>query len=180
MYRAEDSLNQEPPPREELAAPEVCEAGLRGPEPSPWAQPPGWLISSQGISSSRERRPAPGGPCHPPFGRRAKRRRRLKDGAGNRGAGRGPSQKQKRGDVPSEPPCSAGPRARSARPQAGASAPRGAGAASPASAALSLRSSASHLFPTPSPAPESKPAPAELQVRDLLTCDRHCHVVAQT
>lgn len=118
MYRAEDSLNQEPPPREELAAPEVCEAGLRGPEPSPWAQPPGWLISSQGISSSRERRPAPGGPCHPPFGRRAKRRRRLKDGAGNRGAGRGPSQKQKRGDVPSEPPCSAGPRARSARPQA--------------------------------------------------------------
>lgn len=101
MYRAEDSLNQEPPPREELAAPEVCEAGLRGPEPSPWAQPPGWLISSQGISSSRERRPAPGGPCHPPFGRRAKRRRHLKDGAGNRGAGRGPSQKQKRGDVPS-------------------------------------------------------------------------------
>lgn len=80
MYRAEDSLNQEPPPREELAAPEVCEAGLRGPEPSPWAQPPGWLISSQGISSSRERRPSPGGPCHPPFGRRAKRRRRLKDG----------------------------------------------------------------------------------------------------
>lgn len=178
MYRAEDSLNQEPPPREELAAPEVCEAGLRGPEPSPWAQPPGWLISSQGISSSRERRPAPGGPCHPPFGRRAKRRRRLKDGAGNRGAGRGPSQKQKRGDVPSEPPCSAGPRARSARPQAGA--PRGAGAASPASAALPLCSSASHVFPTPSPAPESKPAPAGSQVRDLLTCDRHCHVVAQT
>lgn len=84
------------------------------------------------------------------------------------------------GDVPSEPPCSAGPRARSARPQAGASAPRGAGAASPASAALSLRSSASHVFPTPSPAPESKPAPAKLQVRDLLICDRHCHVVAQT